>query len=100
MKALDIHGCTVELEYSDKFIAIHLPRVEKFSKTLYATMQEYAEELDDFVKTVGFQNLYAAIKPEDELTIKLAERLGFNFLAQNDGLNVYVYGEFLQWDQH
>lgn len=95
-KRMTVYECedfTVDLEYNEVFAIIHLPNVKKFTKETYLLMQVRMQEFFEFVTTIGYQNLFVALN--DKLAEKLAKKLGFAYLGEQDGLKVYVYGELV-----
>lgn len=80
----------VELEYNESFVILHLPKVVKFTKSVYTEMMESFEEIKEFLRTIGFTELWCAVAPEDPRINKLAQRMGFEFIANADCLNVYL----------
>ena len=80
---------SVELEYTDTLAILHLPRVDKFTKTYYLQAKEKLEDITQFLETVGYQGLWVAIYPEDELTNKFVKKLNFEFIGVFETLNVY-----------
>jgi hypothetical protein len=91
MRVYDFKEFSVDLEYNETYVAIHLPEVPSFTKSTYKKMQVYIEQLSEFLNTVGYQNLFAVAN--DITTEKLMEKLGFLFLGQHNEMRVYVYKE-------
>lgn len=82
----------VQLEYNEEYIAIHLPVVEKFNKTVYLDFAVMLDELKDFSETFGKSQLFAGLEQGNWKMKKLATKLGFEFLGVGEGdIDVYVY---------
>ena len=82
-------GYEVELEYNKDFAILHLPYVDKMSKSTYMDMKTSLAGFMNFIKVVGYSSLWAAIKPEDELMTKFVGKMGFEYRGQADNLAVY-----------
>lgn len=79
----------VDLEYNESFAILHLPSVTAFKKSTYKDMKDRLTSLDDFLRTVGYSSLWAAIPPKDELLSKLVTKLDFVFRGSSHGYDVY-----------
>lgn len=89
LRIIETDGASADLEYNENFVIVHLPRVDKLTKTRLKEFKIYLEGLYDFVTTAGYKDLYAA--SDHKPTLKLAERLGFEYLGEQDNLKVYKY---------
>lgn len=79
----------VDLEYSQDFAILHLPSVSKFTKTVYQDMLDTIENIEQFVKDMGYTSLWLAIPPEDSVLNKFVTRLSFEYRGSADNLSVY-----------
>ena len=79
------------LEYNREYMIVHLPEVYKFNKGVLAKLIIKAEDLKEFSSNLGYPELYAAAPKENTKINKLARRVGFTFLGEEDGLLVYHY---------
>ena len=88
---VDKPNLRVILEYNEDYVAIHLPHVN-LTKETYEEMLVHLDELNDFVKTVGYEYLAVAIK-DDPKVARLAKKMNFKYVGAADGFDVYVYEE-------
>lgn len=93
MRLVDREDFSVDLEYNDTFAILHLPEVPKFTKSVFQRMQMYMEDLNELFETMGYPNIFVAVS-HDTATEKLIKKLGFTYLGNQDGMDVYVYQEF------
>ena len=84
-------GYEVRIEYTEDFVILHLPYVEKFTKGVYKDMVCRLEDFWDFAKTVGYKGIFASVDPNDNKIIRLIEALGFTFLNFGEDQKVYIY---------
>ena len=91
MRIVDKEDYAVDLEYTDSLAILHLPRVDRFTKTVYQDMFIVVEDLWEFIQTIGYQGMYIAITPSEVLLNKFVKKLGFHFLGIGEGLAVYQY---------
>ena len=83
---------TVRLEYSKDYAIVHLPHINKFTKSVYEDMKIKLPDWHDFLSTAGYNGIYAAVDPNNKKIIRLLTKLGFLFQAPSDGLFVFRYG--------
>jgi len=81
----------VRLEYNMDFMALHLPVVYKWSKSVFLSMAAKTAEIKDFSLGLGYPTLHCAVSENDSKTIKLATKLGFTPLGVSEGLVVFEY---------
>ena len=81
----------VDLEYNEYFAILHLPFVREFNRTVYTEMRVKMEELAIFFKTLGYENVWAAVPETNELIQKFLTRLKFEPLGQANGMVVFGY---------
>jgi len=79
----------IDAEYNEFFFILHLPSVEKLTKSIYLAGLQKLEEIKDFAKTIGYMSVYAAVYDGDMLTSKLIGRLGMEYKGSSDGFHVY-----------
>lgn len=91
MKVYEFEEFSVDLEYNEYFVALHIPEVEKFNKKVLRKMKVYVEQLHEFITTLGYQDLFAGIVANDLATERLAEHCGFEYVGEQDAIKVYVY---------
>jgi len=90
LRIIETDNISVDLEYNKDFAIVHLPRVDKFNKTRLIELEDYLSDLWKFISTIGYTALYAAT--EHPPTQKLAEKMNFVYIGQQNNLKVYVYG--------
>jgi hypothetical protein len=79
------------LEYNRLFMALHLPRVSKWNKSVFLSMLVKVSEVKDFSVGLGYPALHCAVHETNEKILKLATRLGFTPVGNSDGLVVFEY---------
>lgn len=79
----------VDLEYNQDFAIIHLPKVTKFTRSIYLDFTESLTKIDNFLRDFGYQSIWVACYPEDTSTNKLAKKMGFEYRGSAENLNVY-----------
>ena len=79
----------VDLEYNKDFAILHLPYIERMTKSVYLDMVSTINGLDKFLETVGFKSLWAAIPPQNSTLPKLVKKLDFTYRGSADGYDVY-----------
>jgi len=82
----------IRLEYNEDFVIVHVPRMEKMSKSVFKELNILLTDWWDFFKTAGYEALFAAIEPEDKMN-KLAHMLGFQYVGENEGYLIYQFKE-------
>lgn len=91
---VNVEDYEVDLEYTDQYAILHLPRVSKFTKGTYLDMVERLQQVATFIKTSGYFGMWVAIKPEDTTIGRLVNKLGFKYLGTSDSLAVYELENF------
>ena len=81
----------IRLEYNKDFIIIHLPYVDKFTKSTYLEMKTLLEDWNTFFKTVGYKETFVAFDPNNQKITKLVRLLNFSYIGNNEGLSIYKY---------
>jgi hypothetical protein len=79
----------VDLEYNDSVAILHLPYLEKFTRSAYEESFIVVQDLLEFVETVGYDGLYAAVYQGDKKIQKFLDRLGFKYSGKSQDLLVY-----------
>ena len=82
----------LKLEYTNSLAILHCLECSKLTRGVLKEINEAVFELFMFVKTIGFENLHAAIPEDDTFVNKVAVQTGFKFLEATQGLNIYTYG--------
>lgn len=80
----------VDLEYSEDFAILHLPYVYKFDKGTYMDMKSRFPSLLEFLGTMGYPNVWAAIPPSNTMTIKFIKKFGFEHKGSAEGYDVFM----------
>lgn len=80
-----------DIEYNKNHVAIHLPKIETFNKETFLEMREMLKNWNDFFKTVGYEETYAAFFITDEKMKKLVTMLEFEYVRENIGFSIYRY---------
>ena len=88
-----IRGSTfsVDVEYNKTFIIVHLPSVDKFTKSTFFEMQYLLDDWWDFFKAVGYTSIHAAVDPNNKKVNKLLRRLRFKKIGTAESLFVWSY---------
>ena len=82
----------VRIEYNEDYVIVHLPKVEVFNKSSFLEMKKLLEDWLDFFKTLGKENIFAAVKIGSKEN-KLASMLNFKYAGRSENMNVYIYGD-------
>lgn len=91
LTVVDKEAYSVDLEYSTTYAVLHLPYVEKFSKSVYMDMKTTILDIHNFVLHMGFPHLHAALFPNDEKMKKFVNKIGFAYLGSAEGMDVYQF---------
>lgn len=83
-----------DLEYTEDFAILHLPYVDKFTRSVYEDMTTTIEDIWDFLSTIHYKELFVGIPQQSATTIKLAKKLGFVYLGSHEGVDVLQYKEY------
>lgn len=89
IRLVEIPAGVLDLEYNSKYAILHLPKVTRFKKSDLKLFKDYLEGLASFFEVSKLEGPYAATG--DEKAARLAEKLGFLYLTEQDGLKVYIY---------
>lgn len=81
----------LELEYNEEFFVLHLPWIKPSSIQAVKDLKAKLVEMKAFANTVGYNELYTAIEPNDTSMEKLMGILKAEYLGTEDGAAVYVY---------
>lgn len=79
----------VDLEYNQEYLILHLPRVDKFNKTILRKLQGLAEQYEHFSKAAGYGGVFAASPKADDKLPRLLGLLGFEYYGED--LNYIIY---------
>lgn len=90
---LETKDYTIRMEYSEDYIILHLPYIEKMDKGVFLDMKYRLEDWYQFFTTAGYAGIFAAVDPNDQKIIRLLQMLGFNYKGFADNMYVYFYGE-------
>lgn len=91
LKGMKGKNFEVDIEYSEDYIALHLPKVTKFNKETFLEMKDMLSELDCFFKTAGYRGTYVAFRPDNKKMKKLVSMLNFEYVMDNLGFSIYKY---------
>lgn len=88
-----IKGSTfsVDLEYSQDYVIIHLPEIDKFDKGVYFEMLYLLDDWWEFFQTVGYNNIYAAVDPNNRKINRLLRKLEFKAIGTADNMRIWSY---------
>tara|TARA_R110000868_G_scaffold40490_6_gene139708 strand:- start:136 stop:435 length:300 start_codon:yes stop_codon:yes gene_type:complete len=82
----------VDLEYNREYLVLHLPRVDKFNKSVLGKLQVLAEQYEHFSKITGYGVIYAASPMSDNKLPRLLEKLGFVYWGEDLNYRLYRRG--------
>jgi hypothetical protein len=82
----------IRLEYNSDFIIVHLPSIDKMSKSVFMEMEILLKDWWDFFKTVGYKALFAAAEPDHKIN-KLIHMLGFQYVGADETYLIYQFKE-------
>lgn len=83
---------SIQLEYNEDFIILHLPIVDKMTKEVLIEMKTMLSDWWLFVKTVGYKAIFAAVEPNHKVN-KLLQMLDFKYVGEDKGYFVYQFKE-------
>lgn len=79
----------LRLEYNEKYVAVHLPYVNKWTPSVFKKLGIKVYETLDFVKDLGYDSLRAGFPSGDIKITKLVLMLGFEYEGTSDGYDIY-----------
>lgn len=79
----------VDLEYNEHLAILHLPKVNRFTKTVYLDMLECIEDIEGFLLDLGYASLWLGIPIGDSPLAKLVKKLNFTYRGSAEGLDIY-----------
>lgn len=82
----------IDLEYNDELIFIHLPHLDKLTKSTITEWKYLLEDWVPFFKTMGYQTLFAAVDQGSRIE-RVLPLIGFEFLAKADSYAIYAIKE-------
>lgn len=91
LKGIRASCFSVDLEYSQDYIIIHLPEIDKFDKGVYFEMLYLLEDWWAFFQTAGYNKIYAAVDPNNRKINRLLRKLNFKAVGTADGMRVWSY---------
>jgi len=88
-----IRGSTfeVDLEYNETYIIIHLPYIDKFTKSTLFEMKYLLDDWWTFFKTVGYTEIHAAVDPNNRSINKILRHIEFKKIGSSNGMNIWSY---------
>jgi hypothetical protein len=92
LKGIKGSNFEVDLEYNDQLIFIHLPHIEKLTKSTITEWRVLLKDWYPFFKTMGYETLFAAV-PQGSTIEKALPLIGFEFLAIADDYAIYAVKE-------
>lgn len=93
MNLWDNEDFSIDLEYTEDFFIVHLPRLEP-TVGAYKHLLVKGEEIKEFARTIGYTGIYTAIDPNDKHMPILLNKLGATFRGVSENMHVYSYEEF------
>jgi hypothetical protein len=91
LKGIQGSNFSVDLEYNKNYIIIHLPFIDKFTKSSLFEMKYLLDDWWGFFKTVGYTEIHAAVDLNNVKINKLLRNLNFKMIGKADGLNIWSY---------
>lgn len=82
----------IRLEYNEDFIIVHLPSIDKMTKSVFIEMRVLLYDWWKFFETAGYKAVFAAVEPEDKIN-KLVFMLGFEYVGDSEEYHVYQFKE-------
>lgn len=92
LKGIKGSNFEVDLEYNDELIFIHLPHIDKLTKSTITEWRYLLEDWVPFFKVMGYETLFAAV-PQGNKIERVLPLIGFEFLAVADEYVVYAVKE-------
>jgi len=83
---------SIQLEYNEDFIILHLPTIDKMTKEVLIEMKTMLSDWWLFVKTMGYKAIFAAVEPTHKVN-KLLLMLDFKYVGEDKGYFVYQFKE-------
>lgn len=80
---------TIDLEYNEEFLIVHLPRLIRFNKSVLVGMKSDIDRFSHFFKTSGYRHLFAAVDTNNTKIKRLLVRLGFVRVGIHEDDDVY-----------
>jgi|TARA_B100000035_G_scaffold193768_1_gene165425 hypothetical protein len=80
-----------DIEYNQNIVAIHLPVIKVMNRETVLEMREMLKHWNQFFKTVGYEETYAAFDIEDDKMKKLVRLLNFEYIRDNLGFSIFRY---------
>jgi hypothetical protein len=81
----------VDLEYSKDYLILHLPYIDKFTKSVYFEMLCMLDDWWDFFRTVGYKEIHAAVDSNNTRINKLLRKLNFRLIGSSKNMNIWSY---------
>lgn len=83
----------VELEYGldEKLVMVHFSDIQKMTKEVFLELKELLTEWTDFFYSIGMDKVFAGVSPRNYKMNRLAVMLGFEYISNNAGYNIYQY---------
>lgn len=83
----------LQIEYAREVMVLHCPRIDRMTPSVYLSLNASVEEVSEFAEFHGYPTLHAAVPEDDPVGRKLAERMGFEYVGNDSGYDVFEYGE-------
>lgn len=83
----------VRLEYNHSYAIIHMREANNFTIKSYRKLLELRDPLYEFLKTVGYDKVYAAVPRSNNKIKRLAMMVGFRYIGSQGPADLYIYGE-------
>ena len=91
LRIVDKEDYGVDIEYNDMYAILHFPFMNKFNKRIFKDFEKTLPSIVDFIDTVGYEGLWAAIERDNSFVRKIAVRFGFSRIGESEGLVIYEY---------
>lgn len=79
----------IDLEYSEDLVIVHFPYCNKFTKNTYLSMLIDLDRFTHFLKTAGYEKLYASVYHDDLKVKKLLKKLLFTRFSISDDMDIF-----------
>lgn len=89
LRILETENVSVDLEYNRDYAILHIPRVDKLTKTDYKKIPKYLAQWSEFFEDMNMLGIFAATDRDD--ICKLLDKLGFVYEGSSDNQKVYKW---------
>ena len=82
---------SVDIEYNKEYVILHLPTVDKFTKSTFFEMQTLLTDWWEFFSTLGYVEIHAAVGCSNKKINRLLRKLNFRLLGSSNNMNIWSY---------